>query len=345
MSRPVLSADDVGQQVTDLTVKAVKVFCPRTKSNFISFMTDGRFMASGTSKIDVIEGGIYVISGKVTLWNERVQVKLSSIKHADTGDNASVLIASFLADNLSGAGKILSTLLAEKYGDDVIDVLLNDPGKAADEVKNLSKEKAMTFCDAVTDKEEFFREGLAARKLGLTQEQIKTLYGMGDLSVERIKENPYALMTKGIADFSLCDRIAIEAGFETLSDIRAAAALSEAAESVCDETKSTKLRPVQVRKKAFSMLNAGECAKITSDDFSKVFPAACKIAVENKEIAVFRFAEDKCQAADPLDDDAFISPMHYFKAEAAIKRRIEKFLSMKVKVPSRAESEIGRAHV
>ena len=98
MSRPMLSADDVGQQVTDLTVKAVKVFCPRTKSNFVSFMTDGRFMASGTSKIDVIEGGIYVISGKVTLWNERVQVKLSSIKHADTGDNASVLIASFLAD-------------------------------------------------------------------------------------------------------------------------------------------------------------------------------------------------------------------------------------------------------
>ena len=146
-------------------------------------------------------------------------------------------------------------------------------------------------------------------------------------------------MTKGIADFSLCDKIAIEAGFETLSDIRAAAALSEAAELVCDETKSTKLRPVQVRKKAFSMLNAGECAKITSDDFSKVFPASCQMAVDNKEIAVFGFADDKCQAADPLDAEAFISPLHYFKAEAAIKKRIEKFLSMKVKAPSRAESD------
>ena len=151
MSRPVLSADDVGQQVTDLTVKAVKVFCPRTKSNFVSFMTDGRFMASGTSKIDVIEGGIYVISGKVTLWNERVQVKLSSIRHADTADNSSALIASFLADNLTGAGKILSNALAEAFGDEVIDVLLNEPEKAADKVKNLSKEKAMIFCDNVTD--------------------------------------------------------------------------------------------------------------------------------------------------------------------------------------------------
>ena len=339
MSRPVLSADNVGQQVTDLTVKAVKVFCPRTKSNFVSFMTDGRFMASGTSKIDVIEGGIYVISGKVTLWNERVQVKLSSIRHADTEDNSSALIAAFLADNLTGAGKILSNALAEAFGEEVIDVLLNDPEKVSSEVKNLSKEKAMSFCDAVTDNETFFREGLAARKLGLTQEQIKTLYGMGELSVESIKENPYALMAKGIADFSLCDKIAMEAGFETLSDIRVAAALSEAAESVCDDTKSTKLRPVQVRKKAFSMLNAGEGAKISSEDFSKVFPDACSIAVENKEIAVFKFTGDKCQATDPLDDEAFISPMHYFKAEAAIKKRIEKFLSMRVKVPSRAESD------
>ena len=339
MSRPMLSADDVGQQVTDLTVKAVKVFCPRTKSNFVSFMTDGRFMASGTSKIDVIEGGIYVISGKVTLWNERVQVKLSSIKHADTGDNGAVLTASFLADNLTGAGKILSAALVEAFGEEVLDVLLNDPGKAADEVKNLSKEKAMSFCDVLTDNEEFFREGLAARKLGLTQEQIKTLYGMGELSVEKIKENPYVLMTKGIADFSLCDKIAMESGFETLSCIRAAAALSEAAAAVCDETKSTKLRPVQVRKKAFSMLNAGECAKITSDEFSNVFPEACKLAVENKEIAVFKFTEDKCQGTDPLDEEALISPMHYFKAEAAIKKRIERFLSMKVKIPPRAESD------
>ncbi|MBP5775051.1 MAG: hypothetical protein J6W36_05090 [Clostridiales bacterium] len=259
MSRALLSTDDVGQQVTDLTVKAVKVFCPRTKSNFVSFMTDGRFMAAGTSKIDVIEGGTYVISGKVTLWNERIQVKLSSIKPAETGDNETVLIATFLADNITGLGKAISAALVEKFGEEVLDVLLNDPEKASVEVKNLTKEKAMSFCDIVTEKEEFFKDGLAARKLGLTQEQVKTLYGMGELSVEKIKENPYVLLAKGIADFTLCDKIAIESGFDTSSQIRAAAALAAAAEAVCDETKSTKLRPEQVRKKAFTMLNAGEC--------------------------------------------------------------------------------------
>ena len=67
---------------------------------------------------------------------------------------------------------------------------LNDPEKASEQIKNLTKEKAMSFCDIVTDKEEFFREGLAARKLGLTQEQVKTLYGMGELSVEKIKGEP-----------------------------------------------------------------------------------------------------------------------------------------------------------
>ena len=96
MSRALLSADDVGQQVTDLTVKAVKVFCPRTKSNFVSFMTDGRFMAAGTSKIDVIEGGTYVISCKVALWTERGQVQLSVIKPSENGDNENILVATFL---------------------------------------------------------------------------------------------------------------------------------------------------------------------------------------------------------------------------------------------------------
>lgn len=339
MSRALLSTDDVGQQVTDLTVKAVKVFCPRTKSNFVSFMTDGRFMAAGTSKIDVIEGGTYVISGKVTLWNERVQVKLSSIKPAETGDNETVLIATFLADNITGLGKAISAALVEEFGEEVLDVLLNDPEKASSQVKNLTKEKAMSFCDIVTEKEEFFKEGLAARKLGLTQEQVKTLYGMGELSVEKIKENPYVLLSKGIADFTLCDKIAIESGFDTNSQIRAAAAISAAAEAVCDETKSTKLRPVQVRKKAFTMLNAGECKKLSSDEFSEIYPASCQMAVDNKEIAVFGFADDKCSAADPLDTEAFISPLHYFKAEAAIKKRIEKFLSMKVKIPLKAESD------
>ena len=334
-----LSADDVGQQVTDLTVKAVKVFCPRTKSNFVSFMTDGRFMAAGTSKIDVIEGGTYVISGKVTLWNERVQVKLSSIKPADTENNDTMLTANFLADNITGLGKAISAALAEAFGNEVLEVLLNDPEKAAEAVKNLTKEKAMSFCDIVTEKEEFFKEGLAARKLGLTQEQIKTLYGMGELSVEKIKENPYVLLSKGIADFTLCDKIAIESGFDTSSTIRAAAAISSAAEAVCDDTKSTKLRPVQVRKKAFTMLNAGDCAKLTSDQFSEIYPAACQMAVDNKEIAVFSFTDDKCAATDPLDTEAFISPMHFFKAEAAIKRRIEKFLSKKVKAPVKAESD------
>ena len=339
MSRTLLSADDVGQQVTDLTVKAVKVFCPRTKSNFVSFMTDGRFMAAGTSKIDVIEGGTYVISGKVTLWNERVQVKLSSIKPSETVDNETVLVASFFADNIPGLGKAISAALVEEFGEGALDVLLNDPEKASKAVKSLTKEKAMLFCDVVTEKESFFREGLAARKLGLTQEQVKTLYGMGELSVEKIRENPYLLLSKGIADFTLCDKIAIESGFDTSSTIRAAAAISAAAEAVCDDTKSTKLRPVQVRKKAFTLLNAGEVSKLTSDQFSEIYPAACEMAVDNNEIAVFRFADDKCAAADPLDTEAFISPKHFFKAEAAIKRRIEKFLSKKVKAPLKAESD------
>ena len=90
-----LSVDDIGSEIEDKKVTCIKVFCPRKANDFVSFLCDGRFTVAGKSKVDIVEGGTYVISGKVTEWNNRPQVTLKKIS-VDEEAGESLLIASFL---------------------------------------------------------------------------------------------------------------------------------------------------------------------------------------------------------------------------------------------------------
>ena len=71
-----LSVEDIGSEIEDAKVTCIKVLCPRKANNFVSFLCDGRFTVAGKSKVDIVEGGSYIISGKVTEWNNRPQVTL-----------------------------------------------------------------------------------------------------------------------------------------------------------------------------------------------------------------------------------------------------------------------------
>ena len=131
-----LSADDIGSEIEDAKVTCIKVFCPRKANDFVSFLCDGRFTVAGKSKVDIVEGGTYIISGKVTEWNNRPQVTLKKISvDEEAGDT--LLIASFLADNISGLGKTSAEALAKRYGRDILKVLTETPELASSEVKGL----------------------------------------------------------------------------------------------------------------------------------------------------------------------------------------------------------------
>ena len=108
-----LTVSDIGSEINDEKVTCIKVFCPRRENNFVSFLCDGRFTVAGKSKVDVVEGGTYIISGKVTEWNNRPQISLKKIR-VDEGAGDAPLIAAFLADNISGLGKATSEALAER---------------------------------------------------------------------------------------------------------------------------------------------------------------------------------------------------------------------------------------
>ncbi len=332
-----LSVEDIGSEIEDAKVTCIKVFCPRKANNFVSFLCDGRFTVAGKSKVDIVEGGSYIISGKVTEWNNRPQVTLKKISvDEEAGD--SLLIASFLSDNISGLGKTTAEALASRFGKEVLKVLTETPELASTEVSGLSSSRAMAICDQLVEEYEFFEQGLEAKLMGFSQAQIKMLKNLDRLDCEEIRKTPFALMGHGVAGFELLDRIALSEGVSPVAKERIAAALYQSCMYLHEETKSTALVPQDVRKRALEYVNSHE-SKITSEQFTEVFRDAAAMAIEDKKIAVYKYDSGKCAVCDVEDPDARFATMSYFASELAIERRINEMLKSKTVPPPRDESD------
>ena len=332
-----LSVEDIGSEIEDAKVTCIKVFCPRKANNFVSFLCDGRFTVAGKSKVDIVEGGSYIISGKVTEWNNRPQVTLKKISvDEEAGD--SLLIASFLSDNISGLGKTTADALASRFGKEVLKVLTETPELASTEVGGLSSSRAMAICDQLVEEYEFFEQGLEAKLMGFSQAQIKMLKNLDRLDCEEIRKTPFALMGHGVAGFELLDRIALCEGVSPVAKERIAAALYQSCMYLHEETKSTALVPQDVRKRALEYVNSHE-SKITSEQFTEVFRDAAAMAIEDKKIAVYKYDSGKCAVCDVEDPDARFATMSYFASELAIERRINEMLKSKTVPPPRDESD------
>lgn len=332
-----LSVEDIGSEIEDAKVTCIKVFCPRKANNFVSFLCDGRFTVAGKSKVDIVEGGTYIISGKVTEWNNRPQVTLKKISvDEEAGD--SLLIASFLSDNISGLGKTTAEALASKFGKEVLKVLTETPELASTEVSGLSTSRALAICDQLVEEYEFFEQGLEAKLMGFSQGQIKMLKNLDRLDCEEIRKTPFALMGHGVAGFELLDRIALGEGVSPVAKERIAAALYQSCMYLHEETKSTALVPQDVRKRALEYVNSHE-SKITSEQFTEVFRDAAAMAIEDKKIAVYKYDSGKCAVCDVEDPDARFATMSYFASELAIERRINEMLKSKTVPPPRDESD------
>lgn len=332
-----LSVEDIGSEIEDAKVTCIKVFCPRKANSFVSFLCDGRFTVAGKSKVDIVEGGSYIISGKVTEWNNRPQVTLKKISvDEEAGD--SLLIASFLSDNISGLGKTTAEALASRFGKEVLKVLTETPELVSTEVSGLSSSRAMAICDQLVEEYEFFEQGLEAKLMGFSQAQIKMLKNLDRLDCEEIRKTPFALMGHGVAGFELLDRIALGEGVSPVAKERIAAAIYQSCMYLHEETKSTALVPQDVRKRALEYVNSHE-SKITSEQFTEVFRDAAAMAIEDKKIAVYKYDSGKCAVCDVEDPDARFATMSYFASELAIERRINEMLKSKTVPPPRDESD------
>ena len=333
-----LDQQDVGTSVKG-SVKALKIFCPRTEKGFVSFLAEGSFAVAGSSSVDVVEGGIYEVSGKVTTWNGRPEIKLSSIKVLSTETDKVMLTASFLEDNLKGSGKVTSNALAEAFGDDLLDVLENDPDKVTDAVQGVSEELARSFADQVNQDHDFFHKGLKLRQMGLTQTQLKHCIKLGYADIDKIEANPYLLYAVRIAGFETCDRIAGEVSPDGVLTERLAAAFSAAVMRLHENSKSTYLLPDICCRETLKLLNSGPGPEITAPVFEELFETAVTQSNDNKQTAVYRFQDDKCIGCSINDENARVSAYVYFKSEVTIRRKVAELTAAETVKPSRATSD------
>ncbi len=330
-----LSIDDSGEKIELCLVTAERIFCARTSSGFVSFLTDTGIVCAGKSGVDITEGMTYRISGVVSIWNNKPQIKLRSIKQEAGEDADRPLIARYLEESFEGFGKAVSQALADLYSSDVIKVLSEDPDGCAANVKGLSKETARKVCDKIVLAEDYYFLGLKLRLLGLSMNQIELCFDMGLSDAEEIKKAPYELIRRHIAGFETADRIAHDQELEKVSEQRAQYAIAAAVRELSYDTGSTCFTRDEVLNKTLSLMNRSSFDKTRTDELLSVFSSAVSLASDSKDIVCYRFEGDKCSGCSADLDDARFAYYELFKSEALIKRRAEEFLSRRVKVPLR----------
>ena len=157
-------------------------------------------------------GSTYEMSGKVTAF--RGEKQLSVEKSKVTKPVSKNGIIAYL-QNLEGLYR-KAELLYELYGQEVVEILTNDPMRIAKEVDGIGKVSVLKWQEQIHQKEgnEHYFNNLLG--LGLNMRQAKKLFEKYKEGVmEKIKENPYLLVEEfPTFGFEKADQVAKEMGYD-----------------------------------------------------------------------------------------------------------------------------------
>lgn len=127
---------------------------------------------------------------------------------------------------IKGIGKILAHRLVSEFGPDTLDVLQNQPDRAAC-VKGISLNKALDISRQLNEKKDFQDLLLFLAPLGIgSGKALRIFKRYGKDSIRMISENPYRLADEvfGIG-FLTADRLAIKLGLDPESPARLSSAV------------------------------------------------------------------------------------------------------------------------
>ena len=131
-------------------------------------------------------------------------------------------IADYLSSGLiRGIGPRLGARIAEKFGEDTFDVMLNEPERLT-EIKGITSRRAKEIARQYVEQSAMRELMDFLSEHGLPIEITALLYKrFHDSAIESLKENPYLLCDPYYdVDFRLADGLAIELGLSMLSDDR-----------------------------------------------------------------------------------------------------------------------------
>lgn len=181
------------------------------------------FTISGELPFALQDGQSYLIEGVVTIYKNSKQIKIDSIKieKPTTPDGVIVFLQS-----LKGLQK-RAVLLYETYGLEIIDILMSNPERIANEISGIGMKQVESWSKQIKVLDGDY--DLLARLMnwGMTLNQAKRLIKeLGHEVDQLIEKNPYTLirLVKGFG-FRRCDGIAKELAFDLNSNSRMLAAI------------------------------------------------------------------------------------------------------------------------
>lgn len=283
---------------------------------------------------DIVVGAEYEVTGVEGEYKGKPQIAATLIEQVDISNVKQTLIAAFLEENFDGIGPKTSVRLAESYGDKVLDVFLENPQECALVAPGLSAARAMEISGIIDETPDKYRTLMQLRIYDLSQSQSEACWNeLGNGCLPLIEKNPYSIMKINGIGFETCDRVADFIDFNLLDPNRFEGAIVNSLYEIHQSTGNTYALPVDVRMAALSAV--GKRLNNTTDItiLDSIMDSAEELAVEHKNIVVYRFIDGKCSACKSSDDGARISLANYFHAELTIKREIESFLKAKKVVP------------
>ena len=326
-----LDITDIGTELDGVIVTAVRLIFER--NGFVIFACKGGFSVKGNFAASIVEGLSYKVSGQVTTYRDQLQISANMIETVETNEDDKAFVAEFLKDTFKAVGKTIASRMADAYGDQILDVIVNDPDEVADKITGLKPEKAAEIAGLVEANPEFYKLMLDLRKLGLSKSKAKKVYDYFGLDcLDDIRNNPYILMKVGGVGFETCEIIAKKLSVDPLSISRFAGAIVSAVGALHEESGDTYVDPLGVRRKVYSLLTS-ETGGMPDELFEGLYKDGIKRAKDDKFIIVYRFVEDKCMGCEEDDEGARIASRTYFGTEHAIKKEIENFLNAKKVVP------------
>lgn len=176
------------------------------------------FKISGNFVTQLIIGQTYEAKGKVQIYNKKKQLKVSEIKKIIP---KTIRTIKLFLKSLDGMGPF-SDLIYEEYGEKAIDIIKNTPLELKKLCPAIYDEQALGWQKQLLEMSDYQEYLTDLINFGMKPIQAKQFFDIyKELSIEKIKENPYRLIKeiKGFG-FLKCDTIAKNMGYPLDSDSR-----------------------------------------------------------------------------------------------------------------------------
>lgn len=165
---------------------------------------------------------------------ENIRVRGTVVVHPTYGEQVNVEIYEktipttekgierYLASGvIKGIGKKMAKRIVEKFGDQTLSIMANEPEKLA-ELRGISAEKARHFCTAFREQAELRNAMLYLQQYGISPAFcLKIFKKYKEKTIESVKNNPYSLAEDVIGiGFRTADDIASQVGISPQSPFR-----------------------------------------------------------------------------------------------------------------------------